>query len=158
MRRRLLLAALAATGAAGGASAQPEQPAQPLLRVWRDPGCGCCTGWVDHMRAAGFRVEDNLVASPAPVRRMLGIPSDLLSCHAATVDGYALEGHVPAEAVRRLLGERPAGVRGLAVPAMPTGSPGMEVPGEPDDTYDVVAFDGGDGRRAFMRFRGGRAV
>ncbi|MBL6080809.1 DUF411 domain-containing protein [Belnapia sp. T18] len=157
MRRRLFLAALAATGAASVASALAAD--ERLLRVWRDPSCGCCTGWVDHMRAAGFRVEDNLVASPAPVRRMLGIPSDLLSCHAATVDGYALEGHVPAEAVRRLLAERPAGVRGLAVPAMPTGSPGMEIPSEPDDTYDVVAFDdGGGGHRVFMRFRGGRAI
>ena len=155
MRRRLLLAALAATGAAGAASGHSTQP---LLRVWRDPNCGCCTGWVDHMRAAGFRVEDNLVASPAPARRMLGIPSNLLSCHAAAVDGYALEGHVPAQAVRRLLAERPAGVRGLAVPAMPTGSPGMEVPDEPDDTYDVVAFDGGGGRGVFMRFQGSRAV
>jgi hypothetical protein len=110
------------------------------------------------MRASGFEVEDNLVTSAAPVRRMLGIRSDLLSCHVGSVGSYALEGHVPAQTVRRLLAERPAGVRGLAVSAMPTGSPGMVVPGEPDDTYDVVAFDGGDGRRVFMRFQGGRAV
>jgi hypothetical protein len=110
------------------------------------------------MRAAGFRAEDNLVASPAPVRRMLGIPSDLLSCHAATAEGYALDGHVPAEAVLRLLAERPAGVRGLAVPAIPTGSPGMEVPGQPDETYDVIAFGDGGVRRVYMRFRGSRAV
>jgi hypothetical protein len=155
MRRRLFLAAIAAAGAARGASARP---AQHQLRDWRDPNCACCTGWVEHMRAAGFRVEDNLVTSPAPARRMLGIPSDLLSCHAATVDGYALEGHVPARAVLRLLAERPAGVPGLAVPAMPTGSPGMEVPGQEDDTYDVVAFDGGAGRRVFMRFRGGQPI
>lgn len=156
MRRRFLLAALVATGAVRGASAQ--RPEGPLLRIWRDPHCGCCSGWVEHMRAAGFRIEDNLVASPAPARRLLGIPSDLLSCHAASVEGYALEGHVPAEAVHRLLAERPASVRGLAVPAMPTGSPGMEVPGQPDETYDVIAFDSGDGRRVFMRFHGSRAV
>lgn len=156
MRRRHVLAALAATGTTRGASGQPA--GRPLLRVWRDPNCGCCTGWVEHMRAAGFQVEDNLVASAAPVRRMLGIPPDLLSCHAGLIEGYALEGHVPAQAVLRLLGERPAGLRGLAVPAMPTGSPGMEVPGEPDDTYDVVAFDGTGGRRAYMRFRGSRPV
>ncbi|MCO6419315.1 DUF411 domain-containing protein [Siccirubricoccus sp. KC 17139] len=155
MRRRLFLGAAIAAGTLGHAGAQPAD--QRLLWIWRDPNCGCCTGWVEHMRTAGFRVEDNLVASVAPVRRMLGIPSDLLSCHAATVDGYALEGHVPAEAVLRLLAEGPAGVRGLAVPAMPTGSPGMEVPGQPDDTYDVVAF-GGDGLRVYMRFRGSRAV
>jgi hypothetical protein len=87
-----------------------------------------------------------------------GTPSDLLSCHAATVEGYALEGHVPAGAVLRLLAERPAAVRGLAVPAMPTGSPGIEVSGQPDDDYDVIAFDGGNGRRVFMRFRGRQQV
>ncbi len=126
------------------------------VQVWRDPNCGCCGGWVAHLRGAGFRVEDTLVASVAPIRRRLGIPTDLLSCHAAEVEGFALEGHVPAMAVRRLLAERPAGVRGLAVPAMPLGSPGMEVPGQPDDTYEVIAFDGGEGRRPFMRFSGGR--
>lgn len=95
-----------------------------------------------------------MVASPAPFRRMLGIPSGLLSCHAAAVDGYALEGHVPAEAVLRLLAERPAAVRGLAVPATPVGSPGMEMPGEPGDVYHVVAFGGSGERVNFMRFGG----
>jgi hypothetical protein len=156
MRRRLFLMALAAAGITRDASAQPA--GQRRLRIWRDPDCGCCTGWLEHMRAAGFAVEDNRVASPAAARRMLGIPSDLLSCHAAAVEGYALEGHVPAAAVLRLLAERPADIRGLAVPAMPIGSPGMEVPGQPDETYDVIAFDGGEGRRVFMRFRGSRAV
>lgn len=152
MRRRLFLAALAAAGAARSALAQPAD--RRSLRVWRDPGCGCCTGWLAHMRAAGFAVEDSVVPSPAPARRMLGIPSDVLSCHAAAVEGYALEGHVPAAAVLRLLAERPAGIRGLAVPAMPIGSPGMEMAGQADETYDVIAFDGGAGRRVFMRFRG----
>jgi hypothetical protein len=98
------------------------------------------------MRNAGFRVEGNLVTSPAPARRLLGIPSDLLSCHAAMIEGCALEGHVLAEAVLRLLTERPAGVRGLAMPAMPTGSPGMGVPGAPGDD---------DGRRHRLRRRRG---
>ncbi|WP_343896621.1 DUF411 domain-containing protein [Craurococcus roseus] len=87
---------------------------------------------------------------------MLGIPADLLSCHAAAVGGYAPEGHVPAPAVERLLAERPAGVRGLAVPGMPIGSPGMEVPGRPEDAYDVIAFSVDAPHRVFMRFRGGR--
>ena len=152
MKRRSLLAASAATSALPVAA----PAAARRLQVWRDPGCGCCGGWVEHMRAAGFRVEEQLVASPAPARRMLGIPADLLSCHAAAVGGYALEGHVPASAVERLLAERPAGVRGLAVPGMPIGSPGMEVPGRPDDAYDVVAFAEGAAHRVFMRFRGGR--
>ena len=153
MKRRIFLAA-AGTAIARRSEAQPA--ARPL-RVWRDPGCGCCGGWVEHMRAAGFQVEDNLVASAAPARRVLGTPADLLSCHAAAVGGYALEGHVPAPAVLRLLAERPAGVRGLAVPGMPLGSPGMEAPpGRPEDAYDVVAFADGASHRIFMRFRGAR--
>ena len=151
MKRRLLFAAVAAVALPGGAPLAVRQ-----LRVWRDPNCGCCGGWVEHMRAAGFQVEDNQVASAAPARRMLGIPADLLSCHAAAVGGYALEGHVPASAVKRLLAERPAGIRGLAVPAMPLGSPGMEVPGQPEDAYDVIAFADGAPHRVFMRFQGGR--
>ena len=137
MKRRLLLAAGAAAALPGAAPAA----AAPRLQVWRDPGCGCCGGWVEHMRAAGFRVEDNLLASPAPARCMLGTPADLLSCHAAAVGGYALEGHVPAPAALRLLADRPAGIRGLAVPGMPLGSPGMEVPGQKPQTYNVVTFD-----------------
>ncbi len=152
MKRRLLLAAIAAAVLPGVAPAAAAR----RLQVWRDPNCGCCGGWVEHMRAAGFQVEDNQVPSAAPARRMLGIPADLLSCHAAAVGGYALEGHVPASAVKRLLAERPAGVRGLAVPGMPLGSPGMEVPGQPDDTYDVIAFGDGAPHRVFMRFRGAR--
>lgn len=156
MRRQLLLAGLAATGPICGASAQPV--GRLLLRVWRDPNCGCCTGWGEHRRAAGFRVEDDLVAWVAPARRMLVIPSDLLSCHAAAVDGYVLGGHVPALAVQRLLTELPADMRGLAVPAMLTGSPRMEVPGQPDEAYDAIAFDGGEARRVFMRFQGSQAI
>jgi len=153
MRRRGFLAAVAA-GVAGSAAARAA--GQARLEVWRDPACGCCGGWVEHMRAAGFRVEDSLVPSPAPARHRLGIPADLLSCHTAEVEGYAIEGHVPAAAVRRLLAGRPAGVRGLAVPGMPLGSPGMEVPGQPEDASEVVAFADGVPHRAFMRFRGGR--
>lgn len=123
------------------------------ISVWRDPNCGCCTGWVAHLRAEGFAVVDQVVPSVAPVRRRLGTPADLLSCHAGEVEGFALEGHVPAAAIRRLLAERPEGVRGLAVPEMPVGSPGMEVPGLPVDSYDVIAF-GSFPHRPFMRFNG----
>lgn len=131
--------------------------AQPLrVEVWRDPNCGCCSGWVKHLRDEGFAVEDRVVASVAPIRRMLGTPSDLLSCHAARVAGFALEGHVPALAVRRLLATRPEGIVGLAVPAMPVGSPGMEVPGQAPDTYDVVAWRADGSHAPFMRFTGSR--
>lgn len=156
--RRAIMAGLAAAAFVPAGEVAAAQGGVPLLTVWRDPACGCCGGWVAHMRAAGFPVQENVLASLAPVRRMLGIPADLLSCHAARIGGFALEGHVPAAAVRRLIAERPAGVRGLAVPGMPLGSPGMEVPGQPPDTYDVIAFDAAEGRRAFMRFRGGTPI
>lgn len=156
-RRAWLGFALAAGGtvASAGRRATPASAAT-AMRVWRDPGCGCCGGWVEHMRAEGFAVQDTVTRDVSAARRALGTPPDLLSCHAASVEGYALEGHVPAAAVRRLLAERPPGVRGLAVPAMPIGTPGMEVEGREPDTYDVIAFGAGDQRRSFMRFVGAR--
>jgi hypothetical protein len=153
MNRRSILAAAALAALPIPAFAQRAT----RVSVWRDPNCGCCTGWVVHLRAEGFAVVDQEVPSVAPVRRRLGTPADLLSCHAGEVDGFVLEGHVPAIAIRRLLAERPAGVRGLAVPAMPVGSPGMEVPGAPVDSYDVIAFGSGP-HRPFMRFNGSHPV
>lgn len=128
--------------------------AQTRAEVWRDPDCGCCGGWIAHLREAGFGVTDNRVRELDQVRRRLGMPEDLLSCHVARIDGYLIEGHVPAAAIRRLLAERPARLRGIAVPGMPIGSPGMEVPGQADEIYDVIAFDSARGRWPFMRFRG----
>lgn len=149
IRRTLLFAACAL--AASPALAQRRERAE----VWRDPYCGCCEGWVQHLRAEGFAVTDRIVPSVAPFRRMLGTPSDLLSCHAGRVAGIAVEGHVPALAIRRVLAQRPEGVVGLAVPAMPVGSPGMEVPGQPPDLYDVIAWRADGTHAPFMRFRGG---
>lgn len=148
-RRRWMLSGFALLAAAPVAA-----QGRSVLEVWRDPYCGCCGTWVAHMRAAGFTVQDHVLSELGPVRRMLGTPPDLLSCHAARTDGLVLEGHVPAAAVRRALADRPTGLRGLAVPAMPVGAPGMEVPGRTPDTYEVIAF--GDGaHRSFMRFHGG---
>lgn len=151
--RRNVMAGLALL-AAVPASAQELTVAE----VWRDPTCGCCRGWVDHLRRSGFWVREAVVPSLDPIRAMLGTPPELTSCHAARIGGFVLEGHVPALAVRRLLTERPSGIRGLAVPGMPIGSPGMEVPGQPDEVYDVVAFERGQGRRVFMRFRGAQPI
>lgn len=151
-KRGLALAALGLLVAPAMAQAQPL----PRVQVWRDANCGCCGGWVEHMRAAVFPLEDNTVQSIAEVRRTLRTPSDLLSCHATLVDGFVLEGHVPAAAVKRLLATRPASIRGLAAPAMPAGSPGMEMSGVAPDTYDII--DGESGRMSFMRFRGGEPV
>ncbi len=150
IRRRM---ALACVGLLAGRVPVAAQRAVQVL-VWRDPYCGCCSAWVAHLRSEGFAVEDQVVPAVGPMRQRLGTPIDLLSCHAGQVEGFVLEGHVPGAAIRRLLAERPAGVRGLAVPEMPIGSPGMEVPGRTPETYDVIAF--GDGpHRPFMRFTGG---
>lgn len=128
----------------------------PRMVVTRDPNCGCCGAWIAHVRAAGFPVEVVEAADLAPLKVKLGIPDALSSCHTAEVGGYIVEGHVPADAIKRLLADRPQ-VTGLAVPGMPVGSPGMEVPGTPVETYEVVLF-GPQGQRAFARYRGTREV
>ncbi len=107
----------------------------PAMTVWKSPWCGCCGAWVDHMRAAGFPVQVREVEELDGIKRMAGIPAPLQSCHTAQVGGYVIEGHVPAADINRLLAERPAG-RGLAVPGMPSGSPGME--NGAYDPYDVL--------------------
>jgi len=111
----------------------------PVMTVYKSPTCGCCGDWVDHMREAGFEVVVRDTAGMAAVKTSLGVPAALGSCHTATVDGYVVEGHVPAAVVRRVLEERPA-VAGVAVPGMPIGSPGMEVPGRIPEPFDVFAF------------------
>ena len=125
--------------------------------VWRYPNCGCCAGWVAHLREEGFVVTDRIVPSVTPIRRMLGTPADLLSCHAARIAGWLkIEGHVPALAIRRALAESPPGVVGLAVPAMPIGTPGMEVPGHEPELYDVVAWRADGSHFAWLRMRGAK--
>ncbi len=124
------------------------------ILVHKDPNCGCCAGWVQHLKAAGFAVTVDETANLQVVRKRLRVPADLAACHTAEVDGYVLEGHVPAVAVRRLLEKRPAAT-GLAVPGMPAGSPGME--GGAPQPYDVVLF-GPSGRQTFMQFVGTEKV
>ncbi|WP_349370939.1 DUF411 domain-containing protein [Salinarimonas sp.] len=154
MHRRAFLAGLAAAPLAAFTPARAQS--LPEVVVWKDPDCGCCGAWVDHMRAAGFSLTVNETSDMGPVKQRLGVPQMLGSCHTATVDGYVLEGHVPAEAVKRLLAERPQ-AHGLSVPGMPIGSPGMEVPGVADEEYDVVLF--GESRlERFSRYRGGARI
>lgn len=124
------------------------------ITVHKDPNCGCCTGWVRHLEAAGFGVAVDEAADLQDVRRRLGVPADLAACHTAEVGGYVVEGHVPAAAVRRLLEERPIAT-GVAVPGMPAGSPGME--GGTPERYAVVLFGAG-GRRSYMHFSGTNVV
>lgn len=113
---------------------------RPHLRVFRDPGCSCCLGWVRHMEQAGFEVRVEEKSRTDPVRRTSGAPPELMGCHMALHDRYAFEGHVPALAIRRFLAN-PGPWRGLAVPGMPVGSPGMEVEGVPSQAYDIVSYD-----------------
>jgi hypothetical protein len=106
--------------------------------VYKDPNCGCCSAWVEHLKANGFSVTVHDVKDMAPHKKKLGVPERLASCHTALVDGYTVEGHVPASEIKRLLAERPR-AKGLAVPGMPEGSPGMETGKR--DPYDVLLFD-----------------
>jgi hypothetical protein len=94
-----------------------------------------------HLQENGFAVEERNTRSLYVVKEQLGVPARLHTCHTAEVGGYLVEGHVPAEVVKRLLREKPADVAGLAVPGMPAGSPGMEVPGRPAEAYDILAWD-----------------
>jgi hypothetical protein len=144
LTRRTLLGALAA-GIALPARAQ----AGPTIDVVKTPTCGCCNGWIAHMRQAGFVVRTRDVPDTTPFARRLGVPDDLRSCHTASVGGYAVEGHVPAADVRRLLRERPAAA-GIAVPGMPMGSPGMEH-GNHRQPYQTILFTRGGRRTVFAR-------
>lgn len=123
----------------------------PTVAVTKDPTCGCCEKWIAHLRESGFTVA--VTEGPVnPLKVRLGVPRDLASCHTAQVGGYVIEGHVPAGAIKRLFAEKPQGT-GLAVPGMPSGSPGMDVEGMEPDTYDVVLF-GPVVRIMFARYRG----
>lgn len=117
--------------------AQSGAASGPVVSVYKSSSCGCCGAWVEHLRKNGLRVVAHDVADVTAHREKLGIPQALGSCHSASVDGYAIEGHVPAADIRRLLRERPR-ARGIAVPAMPLGSPGMEGPRK--DPYDTLLF------------------
>lgn len=138
-RRRLI----AAAGLLPVAAAWAQAP-RPLVEVWKSPSCGCCKDWIAHLEASGFATRAHDTGNTA-MRQRLGIPLALGSCHTALVAGYAIEGHVPAADIRRLLQLRPQAV-GLTVPGMPIGSPGMDGPayGGQRDRYDVllVARDG----------------
>jgi hypothetical protein len=119
-RGALWLVAAALIGPQSSAFAETSN-----ILVHKDPNCGCCSGWAKHLKDNGFAVTVDERADLQVVRKRLGVPADLAACHTAEVDGYVIEGHVPALAVRRLLRERPNAI-GLAVPGMPAGSPGME--------------------------------
>lgn len=119
------------------------------ITVYKDAQCGCCTKWAAHLRANGFNVTTHNEMRMDRIRSTHGVPAQLTSCHTAIVDGYVVEGHVPADAIKRLLRERPA-VKGIAVPGMPASAPGMD--GPPTQHYDVMSFDA-QGKTAIYKSR-----
>jgi hypothetical protein len=119
---------------------QLSTSALPVVDVYKSLTCGCCSKWVDHRREEGFEVRTTDTSDLADFKASHGVPREVESCHTALVGGYVVEGHVPASDIQRLLREHP-GIRGVAVPGMPIGSPGMEIPGTKAQPYDVIAFD-----------------
>ena len=153
MNRRFLLQTLASL--TGAAALTPSLMAQtrPKVEVWKDPDCGCCKDWVSHLEANGFQVSVH-DSGNAEARTRFGVPDKLGSCHTAQVGGYALEGHVPARDIWRLLKERPKAV-GLAVPGMPVGSPGMDGPEYKGrkDPYDVLLIQANGSSKVYQSYR-----
>lgn len=125
------------------------QGALPPMTVYKSASCGCCSQWVEHARANGFTVREVNTDDLNTVKREMGIPPRLASCHTVVVGSFVVEGHVPADDIKKLLRDRPA-VRGLAVPGMPIGSPGMEQgPPSQYERYDVLAFTADGATRVF---------
>ena len=149
-RRSALFAAIASLLQTGTLSAGEKG----VITVHKDPTCGCCSGWVQHLQNAGFVTKVLDPGDIDAVKKRLGVPDDLAACHTAQLAGFIIEGHVPAVALKRFLAEKPNAM-GLAVPGMPIGSPGME--GGKPEKYDVVLF-GPAGRRTYMSFIGEQSV
>jgi hypothetical protein len=150
--RRAMLGLIASVTV--GLPAGARAATRPTINVWKDPNCGCCTGWVEHLRRNGYTATVVETADMQAVKTRLSVPAELASCHSAEIAAYIIEGHVPAQAITRLLAEKPDAL-GLAVPGMPIGSPGME--GGTPEIYDVILF----GKRSpvsFGRFIGDQPV
>lgn len=111
------------------------------VTVYKSPTCGCCSKWEEHLTKAGFQVTSKPVENMTQIRKQYNVPDKMQSCHTAIIGGYVIEGHVPADDVKKLLGTRPADVAGLAAPGMPPKSPGMQPEGEKPSGYDVLSFD-----------------
>jgi hypothetical protein len=149
MNRHILLQAVLA--GALGVPLLAGAAAAPVVEVYKSESCGCCESWIEHLKANGFTVQAQNVPSPSDYREKFGIPQELGACHTGLVQGYALEGHVPASEIKRLLAERPK-AKGLAVPSMPLGSPGME--GSRRDPYDVFLVQAGGRRSIYKHYNG----
>jgi hypothetical protein len=141
---------LALTLVAGAATPSGDpHPKQTKITVYKDPSCGCCKNWIEHLKKHGYAVDAKDTPTMAEVKRTLGVPDAVTSCHTAVVNGYLIEGHVPAADIARLLKQKPK-VAGLAVPGMPMGSPGMEGPSK--QHYQVLSFDKTGKTRIFATY------
>jgi hypothetical protein len=134
----VLLALVALVATASAPAATTPAAVKPHIEVWKDPNCGCCTSWVEHLKQHGFDVAFHDTSDVTPAKNRGHVPLMLRTCHTAFVNGYAIEGHVPAADIARLLAEKPA-IAGLGVAGMPAGSPGMEMGGQTEH-YQVIAF------------------
>lgn len=150
MSRSTVIALAVAALALVGAVAAQQKPAAPLVEVFKSPTCGCCSQWVEHMRKNGFNVRATDVNDLTEIKKSRGVPDQVQSCHTAVVNGYVVEGHVPAADVQRMLKEKPA-IAGIAVGGMPMGSPGMDFPGTQAQPYDVVSFTKSGAARVFAK-------
>ena len=146
-RPLVLICTLIAAACGGSETAESAEPLPllaggssdlPAVLVYKTPTCGCCNGWIEHLRAAGFTVDARNTTDLMTIKMDAGVPTPMMSCHTSLVDGYVVEGHVPAEQLKRLLAERPD-LAGIAVPGMPAGSPGME--SSNPQPYQVLSFD-----------------
>ena len=117
----------------------PEPGRRVEMTVHRSPTCGCCGKWIEHMQQQGFVIKDVKTADMEAIKRRVGVPKALESCHTAEVEGYIIEGHVPAADVKKALTTH-SKLLGLSAPGMPAGSPGMEMGGK-KDRFAVIAFD-----------------
>ena len=151
MQRLIKFTAITLLAACGYADAAPSESSQelvlasttvdqalPTVIVYKTETCGCCNGWIEHLRAAGFTVDARNVRNLMSVKLDVGVPGPMATCHTALVDGYVVEGHVPVDQVKRMLAERPD-VAGIGVPGMPSGSEGMDMPN--GESYQVLTFD-----------------
>jgi hypothetical protein len=145
--RLTVLAVVATLTSASAPYAIHSRDAVTTVTVFKDPNCGCCKSWVEHLRKHGFDVVARDTSDVSGIKRSARVPDRLVSCHTAFVEGYVVEGHVPAADIQRMLKEKPK-VAGIAVAGMPAGSPGMEV-GSRVDKYDVVAFNRDGTTRVF---------
>jgi len=143
---------LAAVLLLGGAGMLPARASGdlPVIKVFKSPSCGCCAKWIDRAKAAGFTVDVTNTDDLDVVKKQAGVPGRLQACHTALVDGYVVEGHVPLGAVKRLLKLRPK-ARGISVPGMPAGSPGMEY-GNEREPFNVVLFGGSGSEKIFQSY------